>query len=136
MASKQVDEIIMNILDEPSILNENGDIPLWSSKIWKSVANSLNKNAQDGQKIISYQYLYTLIKENRYDILDNIRSKLGISRDVYVSDQKSKSDITNSSSSGCSDIKFNSQFSSRKCNQTKQFKVVILYDLFKKRAQR
>lgn len=84
MASKRVDEIITKILDHPSFLKNDGELPAWSSKIWKSVTDSINISAIDGQKYITSQYLYTLVKENRYNILTSIRTKLGFNEEPNI----------------------------------------------------
>ncbi|KAL5237421.1 hypothetical protein ACI65C_004831 [Semiaphis heraclei] len=104
MASKRVDEIISKILDYPSFLNNDGEPPAWSSKIWKLVADNINSSAIDGQKCINSQYLYTLVKENRYDILTSIRTKLGFNEEpniFQISDEPSPSEIARITLSEC-----------------------------------
>lgn len=133
MASKRTEEIIHTILNEPCFLNENGDIPVWSSKIWKCVSDKLNMYLKDGQKSISDQYLYTLVKQNRYDILNTIRSNLGFSTGVS---EKIPIDQT-STSSNESDSTFEGRYQISEIpnsisRQPKKFLVTISKELYEK----
>jgi hypothetical protein len=76
MAAKCVDDIIEAVLQE-KLLNDNGELPPWSSLAWQKVSDSLN-SSKKYQKIISRDYLYTLLKNNRYDLLSQIRKRMNI----------------------------------------------------------
>lgn len=93
MASKWVNKIIVNILEHSSFLNNDEELPPWSTKIWKSVADSTNSSAKYGQKSTSSQYLYTLVKENGY----NIRTELGFDKEP-ISEQISNDNVIHFSS--------------------------------------
>lgn len=133
MASKRVDVIITKILDHPSFLNNAGELPAWSSKIWKSVTDSINSSAVDGQKCITSQYLYTLVKENRYNILTSIRTKLGFNEVPNIDEQISDDNafISSSTSDSETDLLKYKNAINRKDKHTKSFKVVIPYEIFK-----
>lgn len=81
MTLEKIDNIIEVILSEPIFLAEDGTLPAWSSQIWKSVAAKLNMNSKEGRAMTS-DYLYTLVKNNRHDILKKIRSKLGFDNEI------------------------------------------------------
>lgn len=75
-AAKRVDEIIEAALQE-KFLNDYGELPPWSSLAWQKVTDLLNSSTEY-QKKINRDYLYTLLKNNRYDLLSQIRKKMNI----------------------------------------------------------
>lgn len=130
MASKRVDEIIETILQEPNFLDEDGKSPPWSSKIWKSIANKLNTNEQN---IISPQYLYTMVRENRYNILSRVRLKFGLEEIALKKEQNISINSNSTCSSDDGEDQLNilqSSLYKKRSLQAKQFKIVIPFDVF------
>jgi len=76
MAAKRVGDIIEAVLQE-KLLNDNGELPPWSSPAWKKVTDLLN-SSERYQNIINRDYLYTLLKNNRYELLSQIRKRMNI----------------------------------------------------------
>ena len=76
MAAKRVGDIIEAVLQE-KLLNDNGELPPWSSPAWKKVTDLLN-SSERYQNIIKRDYLYTLLKNKRYELLSQIRKRMNI----------------------------------------------------------
>jgi len=74
-----------------------------------------------------------LVKENRYNILTSIRTKLGFNEELNIFEQISDDNVLNSSSTSDDETKLlkYKNYINQKDKQTKSFKVVIPYDIFK-----
>lgn len=81
MASKRVDEIVEAAINS-NLLDNKGEIAPWSSPNWQIISNRLNASVLSTK--ISKDYLYTLIRCNRYNILTKIKSALGIEFETEV----------------------------------------------------
>jgi len=77
MASKRIDEIVEAVI-KVNLLTDKGELPPWSSKSWQSVADILNTAKRLDQKVITSDYVYTLVRNDRFDILSKVKSNLGI----------------------------------------------------------
>jgi len=99
MAAKRVGDIVEAVLKE-KLLNDNGELPPWSSIAWQKVTDLLN-SSEGYQKIINRDYLYTLLKNNRYDLLSQIRKRMNVvmpeSQEPYYESDDITSDDNNES---------------------------------------
>lgn len=99
MAAKRVGDIIEAVLQE-KLLNDNGELPPWSSPAWKKVTDLLN-SSERYQNIINRDYLYTLLKNNRYELLSQIRKRMNIvmpeSQELYYESDEMTLDDNNES---------------------------------------
>lgn len=79
-------------------------------------------------------YLYTIVRENRYNILDTLRTKLGIKTENEAAKIMGEEENMSSTSDHNSEIEniSTSLSTSRQLRQSKKFKVVISYDDYKK----
>lgn len=77
MASKRIDDIVEAVI-KINLLTDKGELPAWSSKSWQRVADILNTAIKFDKKILTRDYVYTLVKNDRYGILTKVKSSLGI----------------------------------------------------------
>lgn len=75
MASKRIHDIVEA---KVNLLTDKGELPAWSSKSWQRVADILNTAIKFDKKVITRDYVYTLVKNDRYDIHSKVKSNLGI----------------------------------------------------------
>jgi len=81
------------------LLNEKGELLPWSSPDYQKAADELNK--KENCLKINRDYLYIILKNNRYNILDTLKSKCGIevapdlTENIYESDFNEDDDIKN-----------------------------------------
>lgn len=75
MASNRLEDILQAAIDF-NLLNEKGKLSPWSSLDYQRAADKINIKG-DCPKI-SRDYLYIILKNNRYNILDTLKSKYGI----------------------------------------------------------
>jgi len=91
MASKRIDEIVEAVL-KINLLTDKGELPPWSSKSWQSAADILNSAKGLDKKVITRDYVYTLVRNDRFDILSKVKSNLGIGVSTLPENSFFKSD--------------------------------------------
>jgi len=98
MASKRLYDIIQAAVDF-HLLNETGELSPWSSSDYQKAADKLNMKENCSK--INRDYLYVILKNNRYNLLDSLKSKCGIEvapefiENVYESEFNEDDEIEN-----------------------------------------
>lgn len=75
MASKRINDILQAAVEE-NVLNEKGELYPWSSPVFQNAAEKLN--LKENCPKISRDYLYIILKNNRYNLLDTLRTMCGV----------------------------------------------------------
>lgn len=98
MASKRLNDILQAAVDI-QLLNEKGELLPWSSPAYQKAADKLNM--KENSTKMNREYLYVILKNNRYNLLDLLKTKCGIevapelTENVYESDFNEDDEIEN-----------------------------------------